>query len=104
MTVIPDEVKEVLVELMNIVDKYEHLSTGSQTSTTSTMATNGMGLLSYSNGVESLRFDSVSSTDLQKQENDEMQKIVVSWLPLYLTARSVNFDVEQYIQSDSNNS
>ena len=88
LTTVPSIVKEVLVEY---IDKMysKDVSGGSFSSASS-----------YSNGVESFTF----SENAETQFSNELFKIAVDWLPVWLTARGVNFDVEQYLQSESNNS
>lgn len=88
LTKIPYSVKEVLAEF---IDKMYFVDSSS--GDTSAVAS------SYSNGVESITF----KEDANKQVQKEMVQIAVSWLPDYLVARSVNFDVEEYLQSESNN-
>lgn len=86
-TSVPDIVKEVLVEFIDKLNAYEEGSSGALTAT------------KYSNGVESFTFD-----NNQKQRFDtELTRIAYKWLPDYLVARSVNFDVEEYLQSKNNN-
>lgn len=88
LTSVPDIVKEVLVEY---IDKmYSKDVSGGSFSSAST----------YSNGVESFTF----SEKAESQFSNELFRIAVDWLPAWLTARSVSFDVEQYLQSESNNS
>lgn len=88
LTKMPDAVKEVLAEF---IDKLHFMDSTSDD--TSTVASK------YSNGVESITF----KEDAQKQVQKELVQLAVNWLPDYLVARSVNFDVEEYIQSESNN-
>jgi hypothetical protein len=85
---IPDEVKEVLADFVDKFNKKEEVS-GSFSSASS-----------YSNGVESVTFKENAST----QFNNELNKFAIQILPDYLTARSVNFDVVEYLQSKNNNS
>lgn len=84
---IPDEVKEVLADFIDKFNKREEVS-GSFSSASS-----------YSNGVESVTFKENAST----QFNNELNKYAIQILPDYLTARSVNFDVVEYLQSKNNN-
>lgn len=88
LTKIPYSVKEVLAEF---IDKMYFVESSS--GDTSAVAT------SYSNGVESITF----KEDADKQVQRELVRIAVNWLPDYLVARSVNFDVEEYLRSESNN-
>lgn len=96
---VPDVVKEVIVELIKIIQEKDKATS---TATSSIAATNGAGLTQYSNGVESMTFDTTSSSSRQKDTLNEMQMIIAEWLPDYLTARSVSFDVGEYLQQDSN--
>lgn len=88
LTTIPDEVKEVLTEYINKIYANE------KSSVSSSLAS------SYSNGVESITY----KENAEAQFNNSLVNLAVDWLPSYLTARSVNFDVSKYLQSDSNNS
>jgi hypothetical protein len=88
LTKIPDEVKEVLTEY---IDKMYSKDVSSGSFSTAS---------SYSNGVESITY----KEDASSQFNNELFSVAVNWLPAWLTARSVNFDAGQYLQSESNNS
>ena len=87
LTTIPDVVKEVMVEFIDRLHSND-LSGGNSSSASS-----------YSNGVETVTFSENSAS----QFNNELVRLGVDWLPAYLTARSVSFDVEEYLQSKSNN-
>lgn len=89
LTTIPYIVKEVLAEFVDKIHSIE-----SSSGDTSAVAS------SYSNGIESINFREDADAQLKK----ELVRIAVEWLPDYLVARSVNFDVEEYLQSESNNS
>lgn len=88
LPVVPDEVKEVLTDFIDKFYKNEEAS-GSYSSASS-----------YSNGVESVTFKENANT----QFSNELNKFAIQILPDYLTARSVNFDVVEYLQSKNNNS
>lgn len=88
LTSIPEVVKEVMVEF---IDKME--SVESQSGVSSTVAAQ------YSNGIESFTFRDNAEDKLKK----DLYNLAVDWLPPYLTARGVSFDVEEYLQSESNN-
>lgn len=88
LTKVPYSVKEVLAEF---IDRLYLMESGS--GDTSAVAS------SYSNGVESITF----RNDADKQVQKELVRIAINWLPEYLVARSVSFDVEEYLQSESNN-
>ena len=87
LKVIPNEVREVLVEFINRLTAYEDQKEAGETIT------------QYSNGVEQLSFQVKTETETKK----ELQAIAVEWLPDYLTNRLVNFDVRAYLQRDDNN-
>lgn len=84
---IPDEVKEVLTELVNREYAFDQQVEAGDT------------IESYANSVEKLTYR-VKSED---EHNDEMVKYAMKVLPDYLTARSVKFDVKKYLQSENNN-
>ena len=88
LTVIPDEVKDVLTQFIDSMNSFNKQSNSGDT------------LTQYSNGVESMSFKVKTEAEI----NSDMLKIAEKWLPDYLLARGVNFDVEQYLQSNSNNS
>ena len=88
LTIIPDEVKDVLTQFIDSMNNF------------SKQAQSGDILTQYSNGVESMTFQ----VKTEEEINSDMLKIAEKWLPNYLLARGVNFDVEQYLQSNSNNS
>lgn len=83
---IPDEVKEVLTELVNREYSFDQQVEAGDT------------IESYANSVEKLTYR-VKSED---EHNDEMVKYAMKVLPDYLTARSVKFDVKKYLQSENN--
>jgi hypothetical protein len=85
---VPTEVKELMVEFVSYIYSNE-ISTGGVSNASS-----------YSNGVESFSFRDNASSKF----NNELVKLAIEYLPEYLTARSVNFDVKQYLQSKNNNS
>lgn len=85
---IPDEVKEVLTEIIN--RDYDY---------TVQEQTSG-NLSSYSNGVEKL----VYSNTAPVKKTKEYAYLVYQYLPDYLVNRSVSFDVEKYLQSKADNS
>lgn len=84
---VPDEVKEVLTEFINKMYAVDINNICASNITT------------YSNGVESITYNS----DFEQSFNKELYDIAVKWLPNYLTARSVAFDVRKYLQSKNNN-
>lgn len=87
LTHIPDEVREVLAEFINRLD------------TISNQRENGDLVTQYSNGVEQLTYKVMT----EEETKNELYSLAIDWLPTYLTYRGVNFDVEKYLQSDSNN-
>lgn len=88
LTTIPHIVKEVLAEF---IDKIYFMETSENNS--------GSVVSAYSNGVESFSF----RDDANRKFRRELMDIAVEWLPDYLVTRSVSFDVEEYLQSESNN-
>lgn len=88
LTKIPDEVKEVLTEIIN--RSYDFNNQTEQGDTIS----------EYSNGVETIKY----SRKTEKEQNKEFCDLAYRYLPNYLVCRSVDFDVEKYLQSESNNS
>ena len=85
---IPDEVKEAMTIFIDgyvSMDKSE-VSLGDMDS--------------YSNNIEKITFKKESIDDVNKKLVTKAKII----LPNYLTSRSVNFDVERYLQSRSNHS
>lgn len=88
LTLIPEVVKEVMVEFIDKMSSIE-----SQSGVSSTVAAQ------YSNGIESFTFRDNAEDKLKR----DLYNLAIDWLPAYLTVRSVNFDVEEYLQSESNN-
>lgn len=87
LTTIPDEVKEVMTDYINQYGDIESHK-------------NDAGIFEkYSNGVETITYRRTTDT----QFNKDMLSVATKWLPNYLVNRSVNFDVEKYLQSESNN-
>lgn len=85
---IPNEVREVLTEFI------------SRMNTLSNQRENGDLVTQYSNGVEQLTYKVLTEDEIK----GELYKLAIDWLPNYLTYRGVKFDVEEYLQSDSDNS
>jgi hypothetical protein len=90
LTKIPDEVKEVITEF---IDRYFNFDTNVKNSDSNNLS-------QYSNGVETFTYRRQTESSL----NSDLYNLAISWLPDYLTCRSVNFDIEQYLQSNSDNS
>ena len=88
LDVIPNEVREVLVEFINRLTAYEDQKEAGET------------VVQYSNSVEQMTFKVKSEEETKKELSD----IALEWLPDYLTNRLVNFDVRAYLQRDDNNS
>lgn len=85
---IPDEVKEVLteyIERLNLLNNQRE---------------SGDVITSYSNGVETFNYQLKS----EEQTKKEFAMLATTWLPNYLTNRSVNFNVSKYLQSENNDS
>lgn len=87
LTSIPDVVKEVLVEFIDRSDSYGNQSL------------DGDIISSYSNGIEKLEYKRSTEAEFKK----ELYDLAIDWLPDYLVARSVSFNVEEYIQPEDNN-
>lgn len=85
---IPDVVKEVLTEFITRLSNFSNQST------------EGEIIKQYSNGVESMTFSRLGESELRSN----LRKLAIDWLPTYLTYKGVNFDVREYLQSDSNHS
>lgn len=88
LDVIPNEVREVLVEFINRLTAYEDQKEAGET------------VVQYSNSVEQMTFKVKSEEETKKELSD----IALEWLPDYLTNRLVNFDVRAYLQRNDNNS
>ena len=86
-TTIPDVVKECLVELISIIQSKEEFNSEIG------------NISSYSNSVEDISYNNKSEKDYAS----EMYSVVVDILPNYLVCRGVNFNAEEYIQSENNN-
>ena len=86
-TIIPDVVKECLVELISIIQSKEDFNSEIG------------NISSYSNSVEDISYNNKSEKDYAS----EMYSVVVDILPNYLVCRGVNFNAEEYIQSENNN-
>lgn len=84
----PDEVNEVLKEFIDRLSAQD--KSGGDTS----------ALSNYSNGVETFGFKS----DSEKAFNNSLVKYATQFLPEYLTARSVGFNVGMYLQPEDYNS
>lgn len=87
---VPEEVKDVLAEF---VDK-------AVTPEGEVAQDFDKNVESYSNGVETIHYKVMSETE----QDAELKNLAYRWLPDYLTARGVSFDVEKYLQSTNNNS
>lgn len=87
MTVVPDEVKDVLVVFIDKLDSHAEVDDA------------GKVLSSYSNGVEKLEYRKVYESELKK----DLRLYAYAWLPEYLVNRSVYFDDTEYLQSESDN-
>lgn len=87
LTIIPDEVREVLTEFINKLD------------TIGKQRENGDLVTQYSNGVEQLTYKVLT----EEETKQDLYQLAIDWLPNYLTYRGVNFDVQEYLQSNNNN-
>lgn len=91
---IPEVVKDAMCEFVDAT--YRSLYSGSGEDITPTDA----NVSSYSNSVEKITYKISSDADKEKELNKLMTDLAYKYLPDYLLARGVNFDVEQYLQSD----
>ena len=66
--------------------------------TLSNQRENGDLVVQYSNGVEQLTYKVLTEEEMK----GELYRLAIDWLPNYLTYRGVNFDVQEYLQSNSN--
>lgn len=87
LDVIPNEVREVLVEYINRMNALDNQKKEGDTIT------------HYSNGVETFTYGLKTETQVKQ----ELQEIATAWLPDYLTNRWVYFDVRKYLQHKSDN-
>lgn len=87
LTIIPNEVREVLVEFIGRMYALDNQKKEGDTIT------------HYSNGVETFTYGLKTETEVKK----ELLEIATAWLPDYLTNRWVYFDVRKYLQSEDNN-
>ena len=86
---VPEEVKDVLAEFVD-----RTVSTDS-----STEMDFDRSVASYSNGVETITYKLAP----ESAQDEELRNLAYKWLPDYLVARGVSFDVEEYLQAASNN-
>ncbi len=86
---VPEEVKDVLAEFVD-----RTVSTDS-----STEMDFDRNVASYSNGVETITYKLAP----ESEQDEELRNLAYKWLPDYLVARGVSFDVEEYLQAESNN-
>ena len=99
---IPDVVKDTMADYVDTVFKtlYAETSDGNAEPVDANIS-------SYSNSVEKITYKVSSEADKSKELNSVLSDIAQKYLPDYLLARGVNFDVERYlqanIQSENNN-
>ena len=86
---VPEEVKDVLAEF---VDRTVSVDSSSEMDFDRNVA-------SYSNSVETITYKLAPEAEQDK----ELKNLAYKWLPDYLVARGVSFDVEKYLQAESNN-
>ena len=86
---VPEEVKDVLAEF---VDRTVSTDSSSEMDFDRNVA-------SYSNGVETITYKLAPESEM----DTELRNLAYKWLPDYLVARGVSFDVEKYLQARSNN-
>jgi len=86
---VPEEVKDVLAEF---VDRTVSTDSSSEMDFDRNVA-------SYSNGVETITYKLAP----EAEQDAELKNLAYKWLPDYLVARGVSFDVEKYLQTTNNN-
>lgn len=88
---VPEEVKDVIAEFVDKAVTTEGEEKGQDFD---------RNVQSYSNGVETIQYKVISETE----QDAELKNLAYRWLPDYLTARGVSFNVGEYLQSKNNNS
>lgn len=91
---VPEVVKDTMVEFIDATYRSQY-----STSNESDMPVDA-NMSSYSNSVEKITYKISSDAYKEKELNKLMTDVAYKYLPDYLLARGVNFDVTQYIQSD----
>lgn len=86
---VPEEVKDVLAEF---VDRTVSTDSSAEMDFDRNVA-------SYSNGVETITYKLAP----EAEQDAELKNLAYKWLPDYLVARGVSFDVEKYLQTTNNN-
>ena len=87
---IPESVKDTMVEFIDRTFTREEEGNGVDSNVSS-----------YSNNVEKIVYRKSKESELS---NDLMKEVAFRYLPDYLLARSVSFNVEDYLQSNGYNS
>lgn len=85
---IPESVKDTLLEFVDQINAFSQETTDIQGNVSS-----------YSNTVEKITYRVSSESD---KTNELIKTIAYRYLPDYLIARGVNFDVTTYLQSNDN--
>ena len=91
---IPEVVKDTMTEFIDATYRSQYVSAES-----SDMPVDP-NMSSYSNTVEKITYKISSDAEKEKELNKLMTDVAYKYLPDYLLARGVNFDVTQYIQAD----
>lgn len=86
LTTIPEQVKEVLTDFVDIIFSEQNGEVAGP-------------IESYSNGVEKITIRANADSIVRKK----LKSTAVEWLPDYLTARCVNYDFERYLRQTNNN-
>lgn len=94
---VPEVVKDALVEFIDATYRSQYSVSGENVEPVDA------NISSYSNSVEKITYKLSSDADKEKELNQLMTDIAYKYLPDYLLARGVNFDVEEYLQSTNNN-
>jgi hypothetical protein len=87
---VPECVKDAMVDFIDRVYEAELVNNAG-----------GGEVSSYSNTVEKITYKTSTESD---KLTELMKTVAYRYLPDYLLARSISYDVEQYLQSESNNS
>ena len=91
---VPEVVKDTMTEFIDATYKSQYaLANGNE-------MTVDPNVSSYSNTVEKITYKISSDADKEKELNKLMTDIAYKYLPDYLLARGVNFDVQEYIRAD----
>lgn len=91
---VPEVVKDTMVEYVDTTFKTLYTTTDGESEPVDA------NISSYSNSVEKITYKVSSEADKSKELNSVLSDVAQKYLPDYLLARGVNFDVERYLQED----